>query len=85
MKRYKVTLTDKERQELQAYDCIMGKAELHIKLTHARILFEGRRLLRRPRLGSTNASSRRVKIGVATVERVQPASSSRRREAWRRP
>jgi transposase len=68
MKRYKVTLTDEERQELQAL-IASGKAAAR-KLTHARILLKAD-----ASPGGPAWIDRRIaealEVGVATVERVR--------------
>jgi transposase len=68
MKRYKVTLTDEERQELQVL-IASGKAAAR-KLTHARILLKADAAP-----GGPGWTDQRIvealEVGVATVERVR--------------
>jgi transposase len=68
MKRYKVTLTDEERQELQAL-IASGKAAAR-KLTHARILLKADASPGGP-AWTDQRIVEALEVGVATVERVR--------------
>ena len=68
MKRYKVTLTDEERQELQAL-IASGKAAAR-KLTHARILLKADASCGGPAWIDQRIVEA-LEVGVATVERVR--------------
>jgi transposase len=68
MKRYKVTLTDEERQELQAL-MASGKAAAR-KLTHARILLKADASPGGPAWIDQRIVEA-LEVGVATVERVR--------------
>ena len=68
MKRYKVTLTDEERQELQAL-IASGKAAAR-KLTHARILLKADASAGGPAWIDQRIVEA-LEVGVTTVERVR--------------
>ena len=68
MKRYKVTLTDEERQELQAL-IAAGKAAAR-KLTHARIVLKADAAAGGPAWIDQRIAEA-LDVGVATVERVR--------------
>jgi transposase len=68
MKRYKVTLTDEERQQLRAL-IAAGKAAAR-KLTHARILLKADASLGGP-AWTDQRIVEALEVGVATVERVR--------------